>query len=264
MSNYVNNISIHGLMNRFAFLNDKYPLSYYKVKNKSKVVICKDKISEEEEKKYKYISYMYLDNDPGIKGAYFKNNVLSIIDSGFFNGMPGNKYRHIRHAVNCWKDKISIGILSKENLDDVLEMIEKWKWDENGGYKYHWQEHAGIDKTLVNKICNKEVDDILGLVFYYNDECVAYSTISIIPNIVDDIPEFHYVTRKVRIKKDLKHLTEFVDWKTFSIIYWMFCEKDFIINWGASDGGVYWYKTHKWPLYKLEPTWFVSFYPNGK
>lgn len=250
-------------MNRFAFINEDYPLSYYKVKNKSKVVICKNRISEDEEKQYKYISYMYLDNDPGIKGAYSKNNVLSIIDKGYFTNMSGNRYRHIRHAVNRWKNKISVDILSHKNLGDVLDMIEKWRWDENGGYKYRWQEHAGIDKALVNKICNDEVKDILGLVFYYEDECVAYSTISTDFNIVDNLPEFHYLTRKVRVRDDLKHLTEFVDWFTFRAIYPR-CLSDFIINWGASDGGVYWYKTHKWPLYKLEPTWFVSFYPNGK
>ena len=42
------------------------------------------------------------------------------------------------------------------------------------------------------------------------------------------------------------------------------CNEDFLINWGCSDGGVYWYKTHKWPVYKIVPKWFVTYYPNGK
>ena len=246
-------------MNRFAFIDEDSPtLSFYKTRNKKKITICGTRLDEEKEKEFTQINYMYLEDQPPLKGAYSKNNVLSYIDSGFFTGMVGNKYRGIRHAVNHCKDKIRVERLSIENLDDVLEMIEKWRYDEYSGLKYGWQEHAGIDKALVTKIVNGQADlSLFGIVFYYNDECVAYATSSYLYKTENEIPEFHYITRKVWCGCGLKHLTEFVDWYMFKTLYGI-VEKDFIVNWGCSDGGVYWYKTHKWPLYKLDKKWFVT------
>lgn len=256
MSSYINEISINGLMNRTAFIDESSPfLSFYKTKDKSKICVCCAQLPEFVEKNYKQINYMYLDSDPKIKGAYSKNNVLSYIDSGYFTGMYGKKYRGIRHAYNKNKDKIIAIPLSKLNVNDVLEMIERWRYNE--GYHYRWQEHAGIDKAIVNRYVNGQLHNILGYAFYYNDICVGYATISTKQYAIDKIPEFHYITRKVSNSLGLKHLTEYIDWFMFSKIYEL-CKTDFIINWGASDGGVYWYKTHKWPLYKLEEKWFLT------
>ena len=59
MLNYINELSIYGLMNKNAFINyDVDVLSFYKTKNKKKVVFF-NKLTEEEESKYEQINYMY-------------------------------------------------------------------------------------------------------------------------------------------------------------------------------------------------------------
>ena len=262
MSSYINEISIYGLMNKTSYIDESSPfLSFYKTKDKSKIAVCRCPLPEFSEKQYKQINYMYLDEDPNVKGTYSKNNVLSYIDTGYFTGMKGNKYRSIRHPVNINKDRIKAVPLSLENCNDVIDCIERWRYNE--GYHYRWQEHAGIDKALVNRYANGQLKDIIGYTFYYDNICVGYATISTKEYIEKNyetgtqIPEFHYITRKVSNQLGLKHLTEYIDWFMFSKIYEL-CKSDFIINWGCSDGGVYWYKTHKWPIYKLEPKWFVT------
>ena len=52
MGNYVNDLSIYGLMNKNAFINyDSDKLSFYKNKIKSKVVFF-ERLTEDEESKY--------------------------------------------------------------------------------------------------------------------------------------------------------------------------------------------------------------------
>ena len=53
MGNYINERSIVGLMNKNGIICTDYPLSFYKVKNKSKIVVCGKRLSLEEESKYK-------------------------------------------------------------------------------------------------------------------------------------------------------------------------------------------------------------------
>lgn len=264
ISNYVNDITIYGLMNKNCFFNEdsSNSLSFYKVKNKSKVTICKDRVSADEEKKYDYISYMYLDEKPDIKGARYVNMVTSYISKEYFTGMPGKKYIDIRHTVNQLQKKISAVEIIPENMDDVLDMIEKWRYDDNGGMKYRMREHAGIDKNIIRLYGegnNKLADNTFAYAFYYGTECIGYACMSNNPNG----REWHYLTRKVRNYLGLRNLTEYVDWFMFNQVYRK-CNEDFLINWGCSDGGVYWYKTHKWPVYKIVPKWFVTYYPNGK
>ena len=129
MSNYINDISIWGLMNRNCFLNHDNPdsLSFYKVKDKSKITICKDRMCEDDEKRFTHISYMYLDEKPDIKGCKSMNMVLSHIVPDFFEGMKGKEYIDIRHTVNQCNKKIHIEPLNSSNYNDVFKMIEDWR-----------------------------------------------------------------------------------------------------------------------------------------
>lgn len=269
MSNYINDISIYGLMNKNCFLNYDNPetLSFYKVKDKSKVTICKDRMSEDDEKHFTHISYMYLDEKPDIKGSHSMDMVLSHIVPEFFEGMKGKTYIDIRHTVNQCSKKITAEPLNSSNYNDVFMMIEKWRYDDNGGMKYGMREHAGIDKNIIRKYCLDEckalINNTFGYVFYYGDECVGYACMSKREYDTDGIKEYHYLTRKVRNVFGIRNLTEYIDWYMFKKVYEI-CKSDFLINWGCSSDGVLWYKTHKWPLYRLESKWFVSFYPNGK
>lgn len=259
MSSYVNNISIYGLMNRNAFIDETSPgLSFYKNKDRSKITVCRNRLAEELERNYKQINYMYLDSEPSIKNSYSMSQVTSIISSDYFTGMPGKKFIDLRHTVNQLSKKIKAVPLSVEMLKDVDAMIEGWRYDDNGGMKYGWQEHAGIDKAIVTKYCTDSDFRIFtfGYAFYYDYICIGYAIMSKEPSeFHNGIPEFSYLTRKVRNIYKLRNLTEYIDWFMFSKVYGI-CKSDFLINWGCSSKGVLWYKTHKWPVYKLEEKWF--------
>ena len=253
-------------MNKNCFFNNDSAnsLSFYKVKNKSKTTICRNRVSQAEEKKYTHISYMYMDEKPDIKGASSMDMVISSINNEFFTGMPGKKYIDIRHTVNKYKNKIIAVPLSNSNMDDAIEMVEKWRYDNNGGMKYGMREHAGIDKNIIRLYCNNDImlaSNTFAYVFYYENECIGYACMSNKPENKD--LEYIYLTRKVRNHLKLRNLTEYIDWFMFSKVYEL-CKSDFLINWGCSSGGVLWYKIHKWPVYSLEKKWFGSFCPNGK
>ena len=100
MGNYVNDLSIYGLMNKNAFINyDSDKLSFYKNKIKSKVVFF-ERLTEDEESKYESISYMYMNEDPKDKRAYCMDEIVSIISNDMFENMSGKKYREISENEN--------------------------------------------------------------------------------------------------------------------------------------------------------------------
>lgn len=256
MSNYVNNISVYGLMNKNCFINNSSEkLSFFKTKNKKNVVFFEmvDDISE-----YNQVFYMYLDNEPkNIKGAYSSNQITSILRRELFEDMPGKKYREIRESVNKYKNIIKVNDITTYNIDSILSMIEEWRYMNNGGMKYGWQEHAGIDKSIVNRYVNGELKGVLGYSFWYCNKCIGYSIIEKNhSDVIDGYNEFKYLTRKVLNTK--RNITEYVDWYTFKTLYDKYKYNNFLINWGCSSGGVHWYKTHKWELYREEKKWFCK------
>lgn len=78
------------------------------------------------------------------------------------------------------------------------------------------------------------------------------------------MPEYKYLTRKCLNVWGTRNLTEFIDYWTFRELFRVNGERDgdFIVNWGASSGGVKWYKEHKWPLYDKEWKWFYKEKPS--
>ena len=129
--------------------------------------------------------------------------------------------------------------------------------------KYGWQERAGCDKALVIRyVDNFEgiQEFVKGQVFRLNGKVVGYSCIEVKSSaIVDGYHEFKYLTRKVLNEKGCRNLTEYIDYKTIESIHE--ANQDilvYLVNWGASSGGVHWYKTHKFPLYDIEVKWFAS------
>ena len=263
MSNYINKVSIYGMMNRLSFFDDITELGFYKKKDKSKIVWFKKRNLNEEN--YSQINYMYLDEDPHDKRAYYSEQIISKI-SETISTLPGKKFKEIRETRNKFNKHIIVKPISKDNINDVISMIEEWRYLENGGWKYGFNEHAAIDKSIVQRYVETDLSNhIYAFSFYYNNKCVGYSTIEKHPSdIVDNLNEYKYLTRKALLIKGLRNLTEYIDWYTFNFIYKSNNNNDFLINWGCSSGGVKWYKTHKWPLYKLEKKWFLTIKNNDK
>ena len=219
------------------------------------------------------ISYMYLDEDPKRDSSYKMEEITSRMEPCMFMSaggkpmLPGKRFTELRGTVNKWSSFMDSGAftvehLSEANLDDVLSMIEEWRYLDNGGKKYMWQERAGCDKAFVRRIVEDYrgiKDEILATVFRINGKCVGYSTIQKRSDSnVDGMPEYKYLTRKCNNVRGTRNLTEFIDYMTFLNLFLEngSQDTDFIINWGASSGGVKWYKEHKWPLYSKEWKWF--------
>lgn len=277
--NYISKLTMIGMMNKNChIIDDSFMLAFAKSKSETKVVAFSKSFAPPPV--CEQLSLMYLDEEPSKKefnSVYSLEEIVSEIDCKqmFWTGekrsescMVGEKFIELRGTTNKWCKRVRTGELvvenlSHENLPEVLKMIEKWRYLENGGMKYGWQERAGCDKALVKRV----VEDFEGIkeqvicsVFKLAGKCIGYSCVEKTPSHeIDGIPEAKYLTRKVLNLHGTRNLTEFIDWKTFELVHLANPKLDkFLINWGASSGGVYWYKTHKWPLYDLETKWFAS------
>lgn len=263
MSNYINNISIWGLMNKNAFINsDTDKLSFYKVKNKSKAVYFE--YDPELATKYKQVNFMYMNNVPiGTKGVSSMEQITSVVNKAYFDNetkISNKEYKEVMATVRRYAklNNIVVKFISENDEDNIIEMIEKWRYMKNGGIKYMWQEHAAIDKACVHKYISDETfrNKTIGLVFYNENICIGYSLVA---NYVDNENEIKYLTRKVTCINGFRNLTEYIDWLTFKTL-WEHLDKpeNMYINWGCSSKGVHWYKTHKWIVHSLEPKYFLT------
>lgn len=274
MSNYINKHSILGLMNKNAYLNiDVTELSFYKTKAKNKVVFFKE-LSEEDEAKYTEVNYMYLDEKPErkIKGMYKMSEVISVFDNKYFRNIrlctDKELYQTLRkYRIN--REELKIIEFSqvnpadyKELQEDIVKMIEVWRYSDKGGMKYGWQEHAGIDKAFFErffKMKPEEQDEYQVLFFVYQGTLMGYSVIEKEPDING---EYKYLIRKCITESPdgagWRNLCLYIDYITFEQLWMRNDLNKFYVNWGASSRGALWYKMHKFPLFATEDRWFAT------
>lgn len=279
MHNYIDKWTCIAMMNKNCSLLADDVLGFNKTKDGSKVAVF-SKDYKFDAAKHKHVSWLYLDEEPkkeDFDSIYCLEEIVSKIDAKnwFWKekekpsyALAGKSFIEWRGTINKWskiqdEGHLVIEKLSKSNFEQTIDMIEKWRYLDNGGMKYGWQERAGCDKALVKRY----VEDfegiqghVLGQVFKLDNEVVGYSCVETRSQaIVDGLPEFKYLTRKVLSTEGRRNITEYIDYKTIESIY----EANqailaFLVNWGASSGGVHWYKTHKFPLYDVEKKWFAS------
>lgn len=213
---------------------------------------------------------------------YKMEQIVSELDTNvFFNEksdlyLKGKLCKEVRGPINKYKDIIIVRNIYNSK-DDVLNMIEEWRYMNNGGIKYGFQERAGVDKALVKRYYKDELaESYMGFAFYIYDKelnkekCIGYAITKRKPSdfIYDKqkdkyYPVFNYMNRKVLCLDGYRNLTEYIDWYVFNSLYEQTkinaYDNDIIyINWGCSSGGVKWYKEHKWPLYYKQHKWFYT------
>ena len=261
--NYVNKDSIYGLMNKYCEYDTSQ--SFWKNRKHSKKVVCCD--YEEYDNSCNEINYMYLDNPIGIKGEYSVNQIRSIIDESFLgNNLTRQNHREIFETVRKYYTKIRVRTSFEDfnkYYEKLIEMIEIWRYEL--GYKYRWQEHAGIDKAFFIRCLDENFfNNYLVYLFFIEDEdvLVGYSVMPKKYSLNENgLNEASYIIRKTRnivYDKKLRNITEYIDWYTFHDYLLKNKLNNIIINWGCSGGGVEWYKEHKWPLYDKEKKWFLK------
>lgn len=187
MHNYINRFTCIAMMNKNCIM-DKDDFIFYKNRKRTKTVICGKRgapCSDGE------ISYMYLDEDPGVENSYKMEEIASKLEPCMFKQtegksiLPGKRFTELRGTVNKWSAFVKSGKftaepLSKSNADDALAMVEEWRYLDNGGKKYMWQERAGCDKAFIRRIVEDYRgirDGILANVFRFDGKCIGYSTI---------------------------------------------------------------------------------------
>ena len=259
--NYINKYSIYGLMNKFCEYVTE--CSFWKNKKHSKKVICNHYV---EDNSCNEISYMYLDDPTNVKGEFSMNQICSVIDDSFLiDNLDRKNHKEIFETYRKYRNKIVV----KSSFEDfnkyyesLMEMIQKWRYEL--GYKYRWQEHAGIDKAFFMRCLNVYFfNNYIINLFFYDETLVGYS---VMPKYYvtneDNLNEVSYVIRKTLDVIDdnikLRNITEYIDWWTFQDFLVRNNLDKIVINWGCSSGGVEWYKEHKWPLYKKEKKFFLK------
>ena len=146
--NYINKISIYGLMNKNCLIDDSsYENSFWKNKSKTKLVKLVDYKDYEDILKdnpnIKQISYMYLDKSPDTNKKFFSSceQIESIIDKSFLRkNLTRKNHREVFETVRkfdkvIYVEKNNIDFI-KNNYNDILKMIEEWRFSEKGGMKY--------------------------------------------------------------------------------------------------------------------------------
>lgn len=268
---YVNNNSIYGMMNKNCEpIFDNSYLSFYKTKNKKKITMFNHILSKDEEEKYDEVNYMYMDEKPNIKGAYKLTNVISYISNNLFIDLNRKQYKELYETYRKFSNMnirfIDYDSNNKNMRIQLFEMIEKWRYANNGGMKYGWQEHTGIDKSFFERydlMSEHDKNRFQVLIFYLNDELIGYSVIEREFNHINNFPKFSYLIRKCLMNE--RNITEYIDYITFYLLWndlRFIGIKDFLVDWGASSGGVLWYKTHKWKVYSLKDKWFYKIKKN--
>ena len=212
------------------------------------------------------MSFMYLDSSSGLKGESTMDQIESIIDRSFLTkNISRRNHRELFETIQKYKKSIYVEAdfeHVKKRLNEAIDMVEAWRYSDKGGMKYGWVEHAGIDKACIKKYVEDE--EFRSKVDFYlfmdssNDRIVGYSMIekTVYQNEAG-LPESPYLIRKC-LTEGRRNITEYVDWWTFDKTMEKNALDSLIVNWGCSSGGVHWYKTHKWPVWKTEKKWFVS------
>lgn len=276
--NYIDKWTCIGMMNKNCTLLSGGILGFNKTKSGSKAAAFSLDYKLDPSR-HKQVSWLYLDEEPdksAFDNVYSLEETVSKIDCSkmFWTGpdrpscaLAGKDFIEWRGTVNKWKHleasgQFAVEPLDSSNAEDAIAMVEKWRWLERGGMKYGWQERAGCDKALIKRL----VEDfegiqghVIGSVFKLDGETVGYSCIEKHSTaVVDGFNEFKYLTRKALVAERRRNLTEYIDYKTLELVHLANPHlSTFLVNWGASSGGVYWYKSHKFPLYSHETKWFA-------
>lgn len=260
-------------MNKNCFIDPNAPSrSFWKTRTKSKLVKCVSGLDLDcfvfDHPEISQINFMYLDCPLlQAKGKCSSmEQIESLIDSSFLSeNISRHNHRDIFESVRKYKKSVYATNdfdIVKNRFNDIVSMIEKWRYSQKGGMKYGWVEHAGIDKACIkryieNPIFRSQVDFYL-FIDKKSSDIVGYSMIEKTPYVNNEkLFEFPYLIRKCLVE-DRRNITEYIDWWTFNETMQKNRLSNMIVNWGCSSGGVHWYKTHKWPLYRLEKKWFYT------
>ena len=190
---------------------------------------------------YPKVFYSYIYDRPECKASK-ETQVISVLGGDFF-GLSGGNYREIRETRNKFDKIVRVG---EYNKDDVMGLIDRW--DIQSGGKYGWVRHSGFDRNFFERWYEEERGNLVSQFYYIDNKMIGYSVL----HKAED--SYEYLIRKV--DNSIRNSCMYVDFATFRHLYELE-GGEFLINWGASGGGVLAYKK-KFPVYDEIPAYFYS------
>jgi len=113
--------------------------------------------------------------------------------------------------------------------------------------------HSSYDKRFFKTSYDQIKDDVYVFMFKHNDKVVGYKIMERKPSINEDgVFEFRSLLRKY--DPSYSHLCLYIDLKAYIYLHEEL-KAPFVVNVGASTGGVAKYKAEKFPVYKIEDVW---------
>jgi hypothetical protein len=189
---------------------------------------------------FKKVNYAYVYTKPAVKASK-STQVVSAIGPELV-GLAGNKWREIRETRNHFGRIVEA---RDYNKGDVLGLIDRW--DVQSGGKYGWHRHSGYDRAFFNRWYDLEKDNLISRFYYVGAELIGYSILHATEY------GYEYLIRKADNTR--RNTCLYVDYKTFEGLYG--ARGGFLVNWGASSGGVLDYK-RKFPVHSECPVYFYS------
>lgn len=133
-----------------------------------------------------------------------------------------------------------------------MELVKKWE-QLHGSKKYRMLMHSSYDKRFFKESYDKVKDNVRVFMFKHGSKLVGYKVMERTPSTNEDgIFEFRSMLRKY--DPSYSHLCLYIDLKAYISLFEEL-RAPFVVNVGASTGGVAKYKTEKFPVYKDEVVW---------
>jgi hypothetical protein len=230
--NYTSKYCVMGMMSgRYQVLGDWQGLS----KNKTTAI----SFDENFDPGYKKVNYAYIYTKPVVKASK-STQVVSKFDPAFFK-LYGAANREIRETRNKFDRLVKTRDYNKA---DVFNLIDRW--DAQSGDKYGWHRHSGYDRAFFERWFEAEQVNLVSRFYYLEDELIGYAILH--PTDYG----YEYLIRKADNTR--RNTCLYVDYKTFESLN---KGSEFLVNWGASSGGVLNYK-RKFPVYEETPVYFYT------
>lgn len=257
---YINKHSVMGMLSKNqTIIEDSLSIR----RNKNKILCFDEESARSYIGIYKDINLGYFTKKIKSEDMSFYGKSTAVITGPFsknnFLGFKGREYEEYRETINSLDKKLLISEQMFSPLD-VIGVVDEWN-ELAGKRKYGWQLHSGYDKNFFHSQYFEQEKENLQTLFFYDKEtmkCVGYSVIS--KNADDKTLNhslFSYLIRKYIPSKEYKNLCLYIDLKTIQRLVTN-QDKECLVHWGASSGGVLNYKLGKFKnfIYKSYDVWF--------
>jgi hypothetical protein len=244
-----------GMLSKNQTMNDDLAI----VRNRSKVFCFDVDTARTYVGKYPQVYFGYIADRVKAEDISYNGKMTCTISGPFSRDnlfdFPGRDFKGWRRTINAFADRIMVSDVML-NPSDVVDLVTAWN---AAARDRHFRLFSGYDKNFFQNQYFGDEKDRLQCLFFYDKQsmrCVGFSVLSLEPDGRLGVPTYRYVIGKYLPDKDFNNLSFYLDLLTFQRLA-LRVDGEFLIHWGASDGGVHRYKTEKFRhfLFDTYPVW---------